>query len=92
MSYSLEFKPKALKEFKKLDKNIKEQFYKKLKKRLENPKVQADKLSGYENIYKIKLRASGFRLAYEVKDSEIVVLVLKVGKRDKFYDLLKHIL
>lgn len=89
MSYSLEFKPKALKEWKKLDKSIKEQFYKKLLTRLEYPKVEQDKLKGFDTVYKIKLRSSGFRLAYEVKDEEIVVLVLKVGKRDKFYGLLQ---
>ena len=38
------------------------------------------------------LRSSGFRLAYEVKDEEIVVLVLKVGKRDKFYETLQNYL
>lgn len=85
MNYELEFKPKALKEFKKLDLAIKNQFKKKLKERLTNPKVLSDKLSGYDNVYKIKLRSSGFRLAYEVNDETIVVLVLKVGKRDKFY-------
>jgi len=85
MIYNLEFKPKALKEWSKLDKPIKEQFKKKLKERLQNPIVSSDKLSGYDNVYKIKLRSSGFRLAYEVKNSEIVVLVLKIGKRDKFY-------
>ena len=53
-----------------------------MKERLENPKVPKDKLSGYENVYKIKLRSAGFRLAYEVKDEEIVVLVLSVGKRE----------
>ena len=89
MTYYLDFKPKALKEWKKLDCSIKEQFHKKLKKRLQNPRVLTDKLSGYDNVYKIKLRSSGFRLAYEVKDEEIVVLVLKVGKRDKFYELLR---
>ena len=89
MTYYLEFKPKALKEWKKLNYSIKEQFHKKLIKRLQNPKVLSDKLSGYDNIYKIKLRNSGFRLAYEVKDEEIVVLVLKIGKRDKFYELLR---
>ena len=56
---------------------------KKLKERLENPRVSKDKLSGYENVYKIKLREVGYRLAYEVKDEEIVVLVLGVGKREK---------
>ena len=56
-----------------------------------NPKVEKDKLSGYENVYKIKLRTVGYRLAYEVKDEEIVVLVLSVGKRenDKVYKNLK---
>ena len=39
----------------------------------------------------IKLRGSGFRLAYEVKDNEIVVYVVSVGKREnnKVYDNLK---
>ena len=92
MIYSLEYKPKALKEWNKLDNSLKIQFYKKLKERLENPKVPKDKLSGYENVYKIKLRSSGFRLAYEVKEEEIVVLVLSVGKREnnKVYNDLKN--
>lgn len=80
--YDLQFKPKALKEWHKLDATLKSQFQKKLKERLKNPKVPKDKLSGYNNVYKIKLRRSGYRLAYEVKDQEIIVLVLSVGKRE----------
>ncbi|MGE4512119.1 MAG: type II toxin-antitoxin system RelE/ParE family toxin [Sulfurimonadaceae bacterium] len=92
MSYSLDFHPKALKEWKSLDQSIKSQFYKKLKERLQNPKVPKDKLSGYENIYKIKLRNAGYRLAYEVKEKEIVVYVISVGKRenDKVYRSLQE--
>jgi len=82
MSYELHFKPKALKEWKKLNSSIKEQFTKKLKERLEYPKVSKDRLKGYENVYKIKLRNVGYRLAYEVKDEEVTVLVLAVGKRE----------
>jgi mRNA interferase RelE/StbE len=89
MNYELEFKPKALKEWKKLDNDIRGQFKKKLSKIVKNPKIPSNKLNGYENIYKIKLKSSGYRLAYEVKDDEIIVLVLKVGKRDKFYEILK---
>ncbi|MFY4857614.1 type II toxin-antitoxin system RelE family toxin [Aliarcobacter butzleri] len=91
MIYNLEFKPQALKEWTKLGSTIKEQFKKKLEERLENPKVEKDKLSGYENVYKIKLKTAGYRLAYQVKDEEIVVLVLSVGKRekDKIYKNLK---
>lgn len=83
MTYNLEFLPKALKEWEAIDKSIKEQFKKKLAERLENPHNQKDKLGGFDNIYKIKLRTVGYRLAYEVKDTEIVVLVLAVGIRDK---------
>ena len=91
MNYFLDFHPKALKDWKNLNQSIKFQFYKKLKERLENPRVPKYKLSGYGNMYKIKLRSSGFRLAYEVKDNEIVVYVVSVGKREnnKVYDNLK---
>ena len=93
MTYSLEFKPKATKEWDKLTSAIKEQFKKKLIQRLENPKYAKDKLSGYMNIYKIKLKSSGFRLVYEVKDEQIIVLVLTVGKQenDKVYKNLEDI-
>ena len=69
-------------EWHKLDLSIKTQFKKKLIERLECPHVQKDKLSGYSNVYKIKLRNIGYRLAYEVKEDEIIVLVLSVGKRE----------
>ncbi len=90
MTYSLEFKPQALKEWGKLNSTLKEQFKKKLKQRCENPRVPKDKLSGFENVYKIKLKNAGYRLAYEVKEEQIVILVLAVGKREnsKVYDLL----
>lgn len=92
MSYELEFLPSALKEWQKLDNSIKVQFKKKLSERLENPKVTKDKLRGYEDVYKIKLRDIGYRLAYQVKDDEIVVLVLVVGKREnnEVYEMLKY--
>lgn len=83
MSYKLLFLPSALKEWDKLDGTIKEQFKKKLKERLETPRIPKDRLHGFEDVYKIKLRASGYRLAYEVKDDRIEVIVLAVGVRDK---------
>lgn len=91
MSYELEFLPSTLKEWQKLDNSVKAQFKKKLVERLETPKVAKDKLRGYENIYKIKLKDAGYRLAYQVKDAQITILVLVVGKRanDEVYNLLK---
>ena len=83
MNYKLKFLPTALKEWKKLDNSIQVQFKKKLIKCLDSPHVPGNQLSGFENHYKIKLRASGFRLVYEVFDKDIYILVIAVGKRDK---------
>ena len=90
MSYELEFHPQALKEWKNLGETIKEQFKKKLKERLENPKIPKDKLVGFDTVYKIKLKSFGYRLAYEVIDERVVVMVLAVGKREnnKVYNAL----
>ncbi|MEA2112196.1 MAG: type II toxin-antitoxin system RelE/ParE family toxin [Campylobacterota bacterium] len=82
MTYKLIFTEISNKEWNKLEFSIKTQFKKKLNERLENPKIKKDKISGYKNIYKIKLRSAGYRLIYEVKDNEIIVLVLTVSKRE----------
>ena len=81
--YGLKFVSTALKEWKKLDRPIQLQFKKKLEERLEQPHVPSSKLHGFPNHYKIKLRASGYRLVYKVEDKEICVIVIAVGKREK---------
>ena len=83
MSYKLKFLPTALKEWKKLDDITRIQLKKKLQERLEFPHVPSCQLSGFKNHYKIKLRASMYRLVYEVSDEEVYVLVIAIGKRDK---------
>ena len=55
-----------------------------LKKRLEAPRVAGAELHGeLADCYKIKLRAQGFRLIYQVQDKYLIVLVISVGRRDK---------
>ena len=87
MTYKLFFHKKALKEWKKLTSPIKEQFKKKLQKRLESPRVQSDKLHGIADRYKIKLRASGYRLVYEVLDKDVSVVVIVINHRERVYGL-----
>lgn len=89
MTYKLEFKKSALKEWEKLGHTVKEQFKKKLKERLENPHVLSAALSGIKDAYKIKLRQLGYRLVYTVEDKKVTVTVIAVGKRDRneIYDL-----
>jgi mRNA interferase RelE/StbE len=83
MKYEVEFLASALKEWKKLDANTRDQFRKKLKERCENPRVPSAKLRDAKDRYKIKLRSAGYRLVYEVIDGELVVLVIAVGRRDR---------
>ena len=83
MSFELGFLDAALKEWKKLDGATREQFKAKLAERLLMPRVPSAQLSGHKDRYKLKLRSVGYRLVYEVRDSEVVVVVVAVGKRER---------
>lgn len=83
MTYKLEFKKSALKEWKKLNSTVREQLKKKLAQRLETPRVSSAALSGAKDTYKIKLRQIGYRLVYSVSDETITVVVIAVGKRNR---------
>lgn len=83
MTYELRFRTSALKEWRKLDGTLREQFKKKLQERLEHPHVPASALTGMSDAYKIKLRQSGYRLVYTVEDAVVTVTVVAVGKREK---------
>jgi mRNA interferase RelE/StbE len=83
MSYDLAFLDAALKEWRKLDPQTREQFKAKLAERLLNPKVPSARLHGAKERYKIKLRNAGYRLVYEVQDKQLIVLVVAVGRRER---------
>lgn len=89
MTYSLEFKKSALKEWKKLNSTVREQLKKKLVERLKEPRVRSAKLSGADDAYKIKLKQLGYRLVYTVYDDKLIVEVVAIGKREKnkIYDI-----
>lgn len=82
MTYSLEFRHSAWKEWQNLDRFLREQFKTKLLGRLKNPRVETARLSGMPDCYKIKLRAAGYWLVYQVFDVRVVVVVVAVGKRE----------
>lgn len=41
------------------------------------------KLKGEENVYRIRIR--DYRIVYEIQDSELIVLVIKIGHRREVY-------
>jgi len=43
----------------------------------------SDPNNSHKNRYKIKLRSVGYRFVYEVRDSELIAVVVAVGKRER---------
>ncbi|MEQ1640340.1 MAG: type II toxin-antitoxin system RelE/ParE family toxin [Novosphingobium sp.] len=82
-TYSVEFRPRAKKRFDKLDSLSQRQIAKKLAERCLNPRVPGDALSRLPDCYKIKLRARGVRLVYQVQDQRLILLVLSIGARER---------
>lgn len=81
--FDLKFKEEALREWGRLDHSVRVMFKKKLAERLSHPRVESAKLSGQKDRYKIKLRNVGYRLVYEVRDTEVVVIVVVVERRER---------
>ncbi|TVS11428.1 MAG: type II toxin-antitoxin system RelE/ParE family toxin [Wenzhouxiangella sp.] len=76
----------ARKEWDKLPPDIRTRFKSKLAKlldRSESP-TPANRLSGAgPDVYKIKLRQAGYRLAFRLDRGELVILVIAVGRRER---------
>nr|MBF0223591.1 type II toxin-antitoxin system RelE/ParE family toxin [Desulfobulbaceae bacterium] len=82
-TYRLVFKEEAKKEWDNLDSTVRIIFAKKLKERIQQPRVESSRLSGMKDCYKIKLNRAGFRLVYQVRDNDLIVSVVAVGKRER---------
>ncbi|MDB5539397.1 MAG: relE [Devosia sp.] len=91
MTYSLIFSRIAQKSWNKLGATVRAEFETILRRCLIEPHVPAAKLKGAPNLYKIKLRSAGYRLVYQVRDNELVVFVVGVGRRDETYELLRRL-
>jgi mRNA interferase RelE/StbE len=69
-------------EWEKLPSTIRDQFKKKLAKVIEQPHIPKNILRGdLAGCYKIKLLKAGVRLVYQVKDDQVVILLITVGSK-----------
>ncbi len=85
MNYKILLSPKAQDFLKKLDKSTKDRVENKLKDLSENPelgKPLVGKLSGLWS-----LRIGDYRAVYQIKNEELLVLVLKIGHRKNVYEI-----
>jgi len=84
--YDFKFYEEAGKDLSKLNNNVKILFVKKLTQIINNPQIDKDlgnkrnlQLSGLKKIYFDNKR---YRIVYDIKDKEILIHIIAIGKRD----------
>ena len=86
--WSVEFKPSAFKELKKLDHKIQAQvfnFLDKLTKNYSSPRAIRLQLQGnHKGLW--RYRIGDYRLICEIQDHKLMILVLSMGHRKDVYD------
>lgn len=84
MTYRVEWKPSAAREFRKLPAAIQRRIRPRVDDLAENPRpAGVEKLAGAETRYRV--RAGDYRVVYEIGDEVLLVLVLAVGHRRDVY-------
>ena len=85
--YVIELSIQAQKFLDKLNNEVKERIEKRLKNLENNPVPSDSKFIGRENNEMVfRYRIGKFRALYKVKESQKIILVTKIDKRDKIYD------
>lgn len=83
----IELSVRAQEFLEKLDNKTKERIEKRLKNLENNPVPSDSKFIGRENNEMIfRYRIGKFRVLYKVKESQKIILITKIDKRDKVYD------
>ena len=86
--YKVIYTERAIKNLKKLDKNIRNLIYAWIDKNLEgceNPRLHGKCLTG-DKSGEWRYRIGNYRLICEINDKEIIILVLEIGHRKEIYN------
>lgn len=84
MKYSIEITPSTERQLKKLTPEVLVQISEVIEQLSVNPKPHGViKLKGSQNLWRV--RTGDFRVIYEVKDRELIVLIVKVAHRREVY-------
>lgn len=82
MAYTLVFTETFNKALDKLDNSVKQNLPKVFDKIKENPRA-GKQLHGKWDYYRVRFGV--YRITYAIKEKELVVLMLEIGKRDEIY-------
>jgi mRNA interferase RelE/StbE len=84
MTYTVEIRPAAARQLKKLTRVVQAQVIQQLEELELDPRPpDVKKLSGKNNLYRV--RVGEYRIVYEIQDAVLLVLVLAVGHRREIY-------
>jgi mRNA interferase RelE/StbE len=83
MNYTVEIKPAAQRDIKKLPQALQIRITQRLKELETHPRRGARKLQRFENRYRV--RVGDYRIIYEIHDNILRVVVVEVGHRGGIY-------
>jgi mRNA interferase RelE/StbE len=82
--YTVEFTPRAARDFRKLAPEVRRRIAPKIDALTRNPRPNgAEKIRGGDDLYRI--RVGDYRVLYQVKDQRLLVLVVQMGHRREIY-------
>ena len=88
MTWLIKFDPKAVKELKKLDKVTQKRIIDYLKQKVsvqDNPRIFGKGLTGNkQGLW--RYRVGNYRIICQLKEQDLIILVIKVGHRSSIYD------
>jgi mRNA interferase RelE/StbE len=80
----VEFAPVARRQIKRLPRGIQERIIARIEELAPNPRPHGvRKLVSEENLYRV--RVGEYRVVYQIRDRELIVLIVKVGHRREAY-------
>lgn len=84
MPYAISIDAHALRQLRKLEQQVQNRIVAKIDSLADNPRPHgAEKLAGRENRYRV--RVGDYRIIYEIKDAQLLVLVVAIGDRKDIY-------
>ena len=85
MPYSINFKPAALCQLRKLPKNLQSAIIVAIENLTHNPRPDGcKKLKNSTTLYRIRVAVT-YRIIYEIQDKNLVILIVKIGHRSNIY-------
>jgi mRNA interferase RelE/StbE len=84
VTYRVEFAPLARRQIKKLPREVQKRIIERVEELALSPRsAGVTKLVSEENLYRVRI--GEYRAVYQIRDRELIVLIVKVGHRREIY-------